>query len=553
MTAQTQTQTAEAGDVTTLREAAEMAALYLRTGFINCERCGHEQPTVHTDAQYALDAALAASPAPRAPAVPEEVRALLEKIVARDRTWLLRERVQSEDVIVEDNGKHYKVLVLNEFGLLAHAALRTLAAAPAAPPADGGTVGLPDMTTWAKLTVPECDHMMRIIGALDDLGESYWEGAREASGTGEKNYEHRDMHANNILTHAANAFKDMLRELGPKDYFPKRVPSSPYLLTAARDHIRGLEKRLAYLEAEAALSSRTPAGAAGDPGGYVTAEAAEKEANESYEIGKRDGYEAGVSDAALRVGLDGEYRCSPAPERHCPDVATMLAQISERVEELEATRPASPAPAASAKQTGDVHTGSISNASFEYVAPAVSAEQCPTCEEPGACPDLGCAKGYDRNAHNAEPTIEPVVDEAALAPAAQVNPGRDLPDDIRVPLHELQADADYLFGRVAADGSCAGVMAASVKVKLKALEEAILAARPVGEGDAGWQPIETAPKDGTEVPCLAPEYDGPVMLKFYKHNGLEAWRDWDQDIYEPTRWFKLPAARPTPSPAKGGN
>lgn len=62
----------------------------------------------------------------------------------------------------------------------------------------------------------------------------------------------------------------------------------------------------------------------------------------------------------------------------------------------------------------------------------------------------------------------------------------------------------------------------------------------------GWLPIETAPK-GVEVPCLAPEYDGPVMLKHYRPNGLDAWRDWDQDVYAPTHWFKLPPPPAEPS------
>lgn len=50
----------------------------------------------------------------------------------------------------------------------------------------------------------------------------------------------------------------------------------------------------------------------------------------------------------------------------------------------------------------------------------------------------------------------------------------ELPDVIRVPLHELQADAGYLFGRVAADGSVAGIMAETVTLKLRAIEAAVL-------------------------------------------------------------------------------
>lgn len=49
----------------------------------------------------------------------------------------------------------------------------------------------------------------------------------------------------------------------------------------------------------------------------------------------------------------------------------------------------------------------------------------------------------------------------------------ELPDDIRIPLHTLQADVRYYFGRVAADGSVAGVMADSVLNRLSQLETAL--------------------------------------------------------------------------------
>jgi len=45
-------------------------------------------------------------------------------------------------------------------------------------------------------------------------------------------------------------------------------------------------------------------------------------------------------------------------------------------------------------------------------------------------------------------------------------------DEIRVPLHSLQADIGYLFGRVAADGSCADAMAQSVRDRLNEIERA---------------------------------------------------------------------------------
>jgi hypothetical protein len=50
----------------------------------------------------------------------------------------------------------------------------------------------------------------------------------------------------------------------------------------------------------------------------------------------------------------------------------------------------------------------------------------------------------------------------------------ELPDDLRLPLHSLQADVRYLFGRVAADGSVAGMMADSVLERLSQIETAAL-------------------------------------------------------------------------------
>lgn len=53
---------------------------------------------------------------------------------------------------------------------------------------------------------------------------------------------------------------------------------------------------------------------------------------EAYEIGKREGYEAAVSDIDLMTGGDGEYRfCTNGdPERHTPDAATMKQRIADR-------------------------------------------------------------------------------------------------------------------------------------------------------------------------------------------------------------------------------
>ncbi len=49
----------------------------------------------------------------------------------------------------------------------------------------------------------------------------------------------------------------------------------------------------------------------------------------------------------------------------------------------------------------------------------------------------------------------------------------EIKDAIRIPLYELQADIDYLIGRVASDGSCANMISSSIKTKLAAIEKAI--------------------------------------------------------------------------------
>ncbi|WP_241128727.1 hypothetical protein, partial [Achromobacter xylosoxidans] len=43
-------------------------------------------------------------------------------------------------------------------------------------------------------------------------------------------------------------------------------------------------------------------------------------------------------------------------------------------------------------------------------------------------------------------------------------------DDITQRLNEIHADAGYLFGRVAADGACAGAMAESVRARIDAIK-----------------------------------------------------------------------------------
>ncbi|MEI3803141.1 DUF551 domain-containing protein [Agrobacterium sp. CCNWLW32] len=57
---------------------------------------------------------------------------------------------------------------------------------------------------------------------------------------------------------------------------------------------------------------------------------------------------------------------------------------------------------------------------------------------------------------------------------------------------------------------------------------------------AGWQPIETAPKDGSDVLLSSPNWHGDVVVGCWS---FEGWRDReDSDKLEPTHWMPLPAA-----------
>lgn len=68
---------------------------------------------------------------------------------------------------------------------------------------------------------------------------------------------------------------------------------------------------------------------------------------------------------------------------------------------------------------------------------------------------------------------------------------------------------------------------------------------------AGWQPIETAPRDGTTVLLYAPGWDSPKTGWTY---GKDDWQDCPysrsgDESYQPTNWMPLPAA---PAKQEGG-
>jgi len=52
-------------EITKLKEAAALSAMYLKTGFIECGRCGNEVETKNTDAEYTLREALSTPQEPK--------------------------------------------------------------------------------------------------------------------------------------------------------------------------------------------------------------------------------------------------------------------------------------------------------------------------------------------------------------------------------------------------------------------------------------------------------------------------------------------------------
>lgn len=78
------------------------------------------------------------------------------------------------------------------------------------------------------------------------------------------------------------------------------------------------------------------------------------------------------------------------------------------------------------------------------------------------------AREYERE-HPGRKAIGP---SDASPPVPQEMATRELPDNLRIPLHSLKADARYLFGRVAQDKDVASIMADSVLERLSQIETA---------------------------------------------------------------------------------
>jgi len=59
------------------------------------------------------------------------------------------------------------------------------------------------------------------------------------------------------------------------------------------------------------------------------------------------------------------------------------------------------------------------------------------------------------------------------------------------------------------------------------------------EGAKQWQPIETAPKDGTEILCWVLGCDEHQVLWWSEHDCWKRWGD-TYEHYSPTHWMPLP-------------
>lgn len=81
----------------------------------------------------------------------------------------------------------------------------------------------------------------------------------------------------------------------------------------------------------------------------------------------------------------------------------------------------------------------------------------------------------------------------------------ELIESVRIPLHELQADVDYLIGRVVADRSCASMIAASIKSKLAAIETGLTTPPECPGHVASEQDSKVCGRCGVHIDSLRPD------------------------------------------------
>lgn len=436
----------------------------------------------------------------------------------------------------------------------------TLAAAPAASPAEGTDLHRRLVALLEQESVRE--------GTFDDLARSILETVAPPADAEEAAYRLGKEEG------AADGIQRVAERIGIDSEY--RWSSDP-----ERSQPGAVELLERIVEHVAAISSRTPAGAAGDPVGEA-AELCHRARMKAYgpPMGDKAAWsELSAAETVLRNaltaqsasrtmdGVAGDLAGEDEPFAYAFEIATEQRSDGtwgswrkhverlkpamngpsiryvvplfprsfcngdigaiDRIDYLErqlakATRPASPAPAASAG--GAFRVGHrVPQHVYEGDTPLFTA----------ATPELAARLVGRLN--------------AALAPAAQVNPGRE----------EIARSEREAIAKLAHDFE-QGVYE---NWTYREFADAILAARPVAEGDAGWQPIETAPKD--------PEYDVDhglpgdadegVGIATRVDSGSPAYLVWWEQTWpgrsKTTYWRPLPeppAARPAPSPAKGG-
>ncbi len=59
---------------------------------------------------------------------------------------------------------------------------------------------------------------------------------------------------------------------------------------------------------------------------------------------------------------------------------------------------------------------------------------------------------------------------------------------------------------------------------------------------SNWQPIDTAPKDGTKFLAIEENFPDVVFVCFFGHHGpfITDWKSEDGDIVFPYKWKHLP-------------
>ncbi|UVO33985.1 hypothetical protein KUL72_20960 [Bradyrhizobium arachidis] len=71
----------------------------------------------------------------------------------------------------------------------------------------------------------------------------------------------------------------------------------------------------------------------------------------------------------------------------------------------------------------------------------------------------------------------------------------ELRDNVRIPLHTLQADLDYLIGRVIADGASVPTVIESIRTRLNEIEAAVMPCKCLTCSGTGTIPA----RDGVEA------------------------------------------------------